>query len=103
MAVVNSEMDAEVLRYLYFKYGPAKVQRTDGEVFTEGTITEAPPEEITPTPELANAIIHIGFHDMFIEGETSQFAVSSFLCLRTFRNNMVPQYLMLKWVLAPDP
>jgi hypothetical protein len=65
MAVVNSEQEAEVLRNLYFNYGPAKVQGFDGEESTEDKIPEPPPEETT----LANATIHIGFHDIFIEGE----------------------------------
>jgi hypothetical protein len=44
MAVVNSEEEAETLRKIYFDYGPE-------------------------TLEPANATVHIGFHDRFIEGE----------------------------------
>jgi len=69
MAVVNSEQEAEFLRILYFNFGPGYVQLDDGGEFTEESIPEPLPEEITPTPEPANAIVHIGFHDMFIEGE----------------------------------
>ena len=69
MAVVNSHEEAKILRYLYFKYGPAKVQRVDGVDYNEETIPEPPTEEIPPTPEPDNAIVHIGFHDIFIEGE----------------------------------
>ena len=69
LAVVNSEEEAEVLRFVYFEHGPGKGQRDDGGVSTEESIPEPPPEEITPTPEPANAIVHIGFHDIFIEGE----------------------------------
>ena len=62
MAVVNSEEEAEVLCNLYFNFGPVKIQFDDGDVSTEETIPEPPPEP-------ANATIHIGFHDIFIEGE----------------------------------
>jgi hypothetical protein len=67
MAVVNSEKEAKTLRYLYIKYGPGRVQRDDGDEYTEETKPEAPPEETTLASE--NAIVHIGFHDIFIEGE----------------------------------
>ena len=82
MAVVNSEQEAENLRSLYFEYGPAKVRsgtrskrdaewyETTHEWYEETTPgpTVNPPTE-TPTPEPADAKIHIGFHDIFIEGE----------------------------------
>jgi hypothetical protein len=64
MAVVNSEQEAEVLRDLYFKYGPAKVQRDEGEESTEEIKPDLP-----STTEPENASVHIGFHDIFIEGE----------------------------------
>jgi len=84
---------------LYFNYGPAKLQpgsRDDPADETpdepnEGTPddpneetpdepneetpdepneeTPDEPNEETPDPELDNAILHIGFHDIFIEGE----------------------------------
>jgi hypothetical protein len=67
MAVVNSDEEAETLRYLYSTYGPAKLQRDEGDEHTDETTTELPPEETTPAPD--DAIVHIGFHDIFIEGE----------------------------------
>jgi hypothetical protein len=91
MAVVNSEQEADNLRFLYFNFGPAKVQRgvrfTDGwwettpewfETTTEWyepttgryeTTTEFPTTQPPPTPVPADATVHIGFHDIFIEGE----------------------------------
>jgi hypothetical protein len=76
MAVVNSEKEAEILRYVYFNYGPGKLQsgsRVDPiDVTTEDSTdvtTEIAPPETTPKPEPADAILHIGFHDIFIEGE----------------------------------
>ena len=61
MAVVNSADEAEVLRCLYIIYGPENVQwgRWD---------SRTPLCEIFP-PEPADANVHIGFHDLFIEGE----------------------------------
>jgi hypothetical protein len=67
MAVVNSEWEAEILSSLYFDYGPSRVQRDGEDEHSDESTTEPPPEETTPAPE--NAIIHIGFHDIFIEGE----------------------------------
>jgi hypothetical protein len=62
LAVVNSEQEAEVLRSLYFNYGPATVQR--------GREVDATTEPgTTPKPEPVDATVHIGFHDIFIEGE----------------------------------
>jgi hypothetical protein len=76
MAVVNSEQEAEVLRSLYLKYGPRKVQRSSQECEIPETpdepyeeSPELPPPDTTPTPERTDAILHIGFHDIFIEGE----------------------------------
>ena len=82
MAVVNSDKEAETLRDLYFNYGPARVQRGKRDYasnikrydeLTEEPSTDYPTEttltDATPTPEPANAIVHIGFHDIFIEGE----------------------------------
>jgi hypothetical protein len=79
MAVVNSEDEAEILRYLYFKYGTARIQlgrwneiaEELPEETTDGTPDEPPelPPSETPNPEPTNAILHIGFHDKFIEGE----------------------------------
>ena len=62
MAVVNSENEAEVLRFLYFNYGPHNLER-------DGLNSETTSPEPNPTPEPAEANIHIGFHDRFIEGE----------------------------------
>jgi len=68
MAVVNSEMEAEVLRYLYFYFGPASVNQIVLEINpTDNPIL--PPPTTTQTREPANATVHIGFHDIFIEGE----------------------------------
>ena len=79
MAVVNSEQEADILRSLYFDYGPAKLSLENRAFdYTEGTTewfigetTEGATEEprTTPKPEPANASVHIGFHDIFIEGE----------------------------------
>jgi hypothetical protein len=82
MAVVNSEQEAENLRFLYFNFGPVRVQRSDWTTVewdetTHGwyeTTTEwyEPPTEAyetTPDSPPADATIHIGFHDIFIEGE----------------------------------
>jgi hypothetical protein len=77
---------------LYFNYGPAKLQpgsRDDRAVETPDEPMEETPDEpngetpdepneetpdfpapeTTSEPELDNAILHIGFHDIFIEGE----------------------------------
>jgi hypothetical protein len=86
MAVVNSEQEAENLRHLFLNYGPTKKQRvwweTTFDYVTDGTSSQ--PEETTqviwetstagttqqPTPPPPpNATVHIGFHDLFIEGE----------------------------------
>jgi hypothetical protein len=76
MAVVNSEQEAENLRSLFFEYGPAKEQpgykaETTTEWYETTGTTEwyVPTFETTPSPEPANATVHIGFHDLFIEGE----------------------------------
>ena len=61
MAVVNSEKEADVLRDLYFTYGPTDEERGSRE-------SEESEVEITPL-EPANAKVHIGIHDRFIEGE----------------------------------
>ena len=67
MAVVNSENEAEALRTLYFKYGPDSEEGNglDSETSDEGMF----PPETTETLDPANATVHIGFHDRFIEGE----------------------------------
>jgi hypothetical protein len=80
MAVVNSEDEAKVLRYVYFKYGPARIQLGSwdeiAEELPDGTPDEPSeetpdvlPPETTPTPGPIDVTLHIGFHDMFIEGE----------------------------------
>jgi len=61
MAVVNSEVEADVLRSLYFNYGPDILERDSS--------AEILPPEKTQTPEPANAIVHIGFYYKFIEGK----------------------------------
>jgi hypothetical protein len=58
MAVVNSDQEAESLRHLYITYGPVT-----------GSDTVTNPEVPPPTETPANATVHIGFHDLFIEGE----------------------------------
>ena len=66
MAVVNSEVEAEALRDLYFTFGPPSEERGSGVSQTpEG---EIPEPRKAPPPELADAKVHIGFHDRFIEG-----------------------------------
>jgi hypothetical protein len=70
MAVVNSEEEAEVLRILYLNYGPASVQREGrkhGKPKPATTTTQTTTQQTTPQP--TNATVHIGFHDIFIEGE----------------------------------
>jgi hypothetical protein len=62
MAVVNSQQEAENLRNLYINYGP---YRADWEFFENDTTVQPP---ITGAPP-ANATVHIGIHDIFIEGE----------------------------------
>ena len=88
MAVVNSEEEADVLRSLCLEYGPVNVrsdspdepmvETTDGlsdELTDEPSdepydeTTEIPPPETPPPMEPANATVHIGFLDIFIEGE----------------------------------
>jgi hypothetical protein len=56
LAVVNSQKEAENLRTLYFDYGPYK------------TDLELSAKNATETP-LSNATVHIGLHDIFIEGQ----------------------------------
>jgi len=52
-----------------------EINKTSEEIFEsseEGNPhegTEPPTPETTPTPQPANATVHIGFHDIFIEGE----------------------------------
>jgi hypothetical protein len=67
MAVVNSEEEAETLRNLYLEYGPAKIERDDLDEPTYEITPDPPSGETTPEP--ADANVHIGFHDIFIEGE----------------------------------
>jgi hypothetical protein len=67
MAIVNSEEEADNLRCLYFKFGPENIQWSRWN-FASPFCKNFPPDK-PPTPEPANATIHIGFHDMFIEGE----------------------------------
>jgi hypothetical protein len=67
MAVVNSEREAENLRHLYLNYGPAKIQGDLREEEMGWTFDTT--QEPTPTPAPDNAVVHIGFHDLFIEGE----------------------------------
>jgi hypothetical protein len=62
LAVVNSEQEAENLRNLYFNYGPYSA---NWEAFADTTTADP---VTTPVP-LANATVHIGLHDIFIEGE----------------------------------
>jgi len=71
MAVVNSEEEADVLRYLYFKYGTARIQLGSWNEIAEELPDEPPelPPPETSNPEPTDAIVHIGFHDKFIEGE----------------------------------
>jgi hypothetical protein len=66
MAVVNSEKEADILRYLYFEYGPLRIQM--GKWKYGIPEAEIPPPKLS-TQEPTNAIVHIGFHDRFIEGE----------------------------------
>ena len=80
---MNSEEEAEALRILYLNYGPDNVERdgsdsgtpkdeeytTEPPVETEPPATTEPPGTTEPPPEPANAKVHIGFHDIFIEGE----------------------------------
>jgi hypothetical protein len=75
MAVVNSDAEAEVLRELYLNFGPGKLQpgsRDDpiDEIPDEPSdeIPDEPTDEL-PNPEPIDGIVHIGFHDIFIEGE----------------------------------
>ncbi|PNF32648.1 hypothetical protein B7P43_G15057 [Cryptotermes secundus] len=56
LAVVNSQQEAENLRTLYLDYGP---NNADLQFFASNT-TQVP---------VANATVHIGIHDIFIEGE----------------------------------
>jgi hypothetical protein len=89
MAVVNSEVEAEALRYLYFNYGPTDEERGSG-------VYEIPEIEIepleAPTSELANAQVHIGFHDRFIEGEYLTIQGKYSLYIRTFRITRCPNF-----------
>jgi hypothetical protein len=61
MAVVNSEEEAEVLRCLYLHYGPTNLRFGSSD-------SETPKCDIPP-PQPTNATVHIGIHDIFIEGE----------------------------------
>jgi hypothetical protein len=68
MAVVNSEKEADNLRSLYLNYGPYEIQE-EAEDYSTTTIEAETTTETTPVPAPDNAIVHIGFHDQFIEGE----------------------------------
>jgi hypothetical protein len=61
LAVVNSEEEAEVLRCLYYYYGPNEELR--GKSDPEKPVCDPIP------PEFPNETVHIGIHDIFIEGE----------------------------------
>jgi hypothetical protein len=65
LAIVNSEEEADILSFLYLKYGPYRVQQ--GSRASETSEGENPPLE--PATELTNATVLIGIHDIFIEGE----------------------------------
>jgi hypothetical protein len=62
---------------LYLNNGPVKRERDDGwsdsydtQLLADTRADPTPtPDVPTPTPAPANATIHIGFHDIFIEGE----------------------------------
>lgn len=82
LAVVNSEREADNLRSLYVDYGPVRSEgyatgRDETTILEDSTSPALPtagttPEPTllpTPTPAPANATVHIGFHDIFIEGE----------------------------------
>jgi hypothetical protein len=69
MAVVNSEKEADVLRSLYFNYGPTKLQPGSRDDYDYETTLDSTDPTPTPPPEPTDANIHIGFHDIFIEGE----------------------------------
>jgi len=64
LVVVNSEEEAEILRFLYFIYGPVNVER--GSLDSEKPEAGTPPLETTPSPITAGAIIHVGFSREFI-------------------------------------
>jgi hypothetical protein len=66
MAVVNSEREAENLRHLYINYGSVNVQWNANEGIGQEPVTNTEP---TTTQAPLNATVHIGFHDLFIEGE----------------------------------
>jgi len=61
-------MEAEVLRSLYFQYGPDNEKDNPPDENSDETFAPYP-TETTPTPQPADATVHIGFHDIFIEGE----------------------------------
>jgi hypothetical protein len=62
LAVVNSKEEAEILRTLYVNYGP---YNRDLEFFA-GNATVTPPTTVKP---VVDSTVHIGIHDIFIEGE----------------------------------
>jgi hypothetical protein len=67
LAIVNSEKEAELLHFLYATYGPASEEQ--GSRASKISEVEFPLPKIPPTPGTIDADVHIGFHDIFIEGE----------------------------------
>jgi hypothetical protein len=91
LAVVNSEQEANNLRDLYINSGSL---RADWEVIDSET-TSPPSTEVPP----ANATVHIGLHDIFIEGEYLTVR-SKFVCLVALVLNwlsILPLIYTVKW------
>jgi hypothetical protein len=80
LAVVNSEKEADNLRNLYFNYGPL---RASWEFFANDTTVSPPTTEEPPV----NVTLHIGLHDIFIEGEYLTVR-SKYVCLSPGKANL---------------
>jgi hypothetical protein len=73
LAVVNSEQEANNLKNLFFNSEPLRA----GWEFSAIGTTTSPPKIEAPS---ANGTVHIGLHDIFIEGEYLTVR-SKFVCL----------------------
>ena len=69
LAVVNSELEAQTLSDLYLNYVRHNVKKRGWDVYDDSTSDTTTTELPTTEPAPTDTTLHIGFHDIFIEGE----------------------------------